>query len=284
MKGWNSYYYTDGGSGIWFQEYQGEEIVIFDDFRVQVFNSRWFIWLAGITDIRVPVKNSSVKFTPKIIIFTNPSHWKDLFEMDPNLDGSIDQIMKRVNLTYHFTTQLGEMLEEEKSIIYSRRLSIIDEQLEEIDNAPNFNDKHKEFVEEFMAQTNNLEEDQQLPEQRLESLTPSIPSEIRNLKAGFFDSLGPDGVSILIDPEREREEGEKTENNENKVSRFLDTESDFDEPTKIRYLNNDDFESFDDSLINEGTIVILNKGSNDDNQNTDLNEPHVTNESQRDLN
>jgi len=72
----DSVYKHDGGD--WFDGYQGQEVVLFDDFSGSDFKLTYLLKLCDRYPMRVPVKGDFVHFRPKVIYFTSnvdPDEW-----------------------------------------------------------------------------------------------------------------------------------------------------------------------------------------------------------------
>jgi len=72
----DSVYKHDGGD--WFDGYNGQEVVLFDDFSGSDFKLTYLLKLCDRYPMRVPVKGDFVHFRPKVIYFTSnvdPDDW-----------------------------------------------------------------------------------------------------------------------------------------------------------------------------------------------------------------
>lgn len=93
MRGWRSWISFDA-SLKWFDNYEGQELALFDDFRA----GGDFAKLLQITDrylCRVPVKGSSVYWYPRYIFFTCNERIEDAFRSNSEHE-KIDQFLRRV--------------------------------------------------------------------------------------------------------------------------------------------------------------------------------------------
>jgi len=98
---------------MWFDEYDGAETVIFDEFR---HDSIEYTTLLAIIDwnkgMKLRIKGSFVWFHPKRIIFTSPEHPKDEFsyrcqDEQRKLRSDYRQLERRLNFVQGWNEHLG---------------------------------------------------------------------------------------------------------------------------------------------------------------------------------
>ncbi len=81
----------------WFDDYEGEETVVFDDFVGQL-NFHHFLQLVNHCPYRPEVKRGSVQFVAKQIVITTNIHPQDWYKGAP--DDIVDAIMGRITTMY----------------------------------------------------------------------------------------------------------------------------------------------------------------------------------------
>lgn len=81
--------------GQWFDGYDGQPHVIFEEFRGQLPFSMLLLLLDRYT-VNVQVKGGSTKFVAKRIIITSPVHPLKWYQALSSNDGKIDQLMRRL--------------------------------------------------------------------------------------------------------------------------------------------------------------------------------------------
>lgn len=90
--------------GPWFEGYAGQDNVIFDEYRSSFAFGILNDLLGGQKGYRVPIKGSSVYWSPKKIWITAPRHPRDWY---PNLcsekDGEIEQLLRRCTRVVKFS-------------------------------------------------------------------------------------------------------------------------------------------------------------------------------------
>ena len=98
--------WVSGDDLKWFDGYQQQECVIFDDFRPGMCTYHYLLRLLDRYPIRVQIKGGFVRFKPKIIFITAYGPPSLLFK---NLEAndSLDQLKRRVDLT--FNTEFGSL-------------------------------------------------------------------------------------------------------------------------------------------------------------------------------
>jgi len=109
--------YFEKNDSNWWDMYQGEQVVIMDDFRGTltggVTYSTLLTWVDHGTPI-VQVKGSAEKLSTEVFIFTSAVHPRDWYH-NPLLNDSHDQIVRRFNGgIYHFTEKMVPPVKEKK--------------------------------------------------------------------------------------------------------------------------------------------------------------------------
>ena len=85
----------------WFDGYAGHDLVWFDDFRADFKFGHLMKLLDGYDGLRVPIKGGSVYWSPKKIYITAPVHPKEWYPFLENIEGSIDQLLRRIAKITH---------------------------------------------------------------------------------------------------------------------------------------------------------------------------------------
>ncbi len=83
-------------SNVWFDGYEGQEDVIFDDFSSEDMNRGMFLRLFDRYPMTVPVKGGFVNWTPKRAFITSnvePANW---YDNDPAILRRLDGIFRFV--------------------------------------------------------------------------------------------------------------------------------------------------------------------------------------------
>lgn len=96
----------------WFDGYENQEAVLFDDFRADMCKFRWLLRLLDRYPVRVQLKGSSIEFTPKRIYITSCKHPSDVYSKDTfDNDEKVDQLIRRIDLITHMseTTNLQDL-------------------------------------------------------------------------------------------------------------------------------------------------------------------------------
>lgn len=96
---WEDIYVHPGG--MWFDGYEGQPVVLFDDYTGSCFKIGYLLKLMDRYPMRVPVKGGFVQFAPKHIFFTsnlNPKEWY------PNAHSEhVAAMFRRINTIQHFS-------------------------------------------------------------------------------------------------------------------------------------------------------------------------------------
>lgn len=104
-------------SGEWFDGYDGEPVVIFDDFRGNWFDYALLLNLLDGRELQVKVKCAFVTWRPTHVFITSPVPPEKTYEIKIDKDGDIDQLMRRVtNLEY-----IGDRADERNAIDLANR-------------------------------------------------------------------------------------------------------------------------------------------------------------------
>jgi len=80
----------------WFDGYNGQKVVLFDEFRGQLPLGQMLELLDGYPCLRVQVKNGTVHWSPEEIYLTSPMHPRDWYPNVTNQD-KIDQLLRRID-------------------------------------------------------------------------------------------------------------------------------------------------------------------------------------------
>lgn len=92
--------------GTWFDGYEGQTCVIFEEFRGQIpFGT--LLSLLDKYDCRVQKKGSSTQFAATKIIFTSPVEPKDWYETLAANDGKLAQLERRITETRHLSIRVS---------------------------------------------------------------------------------------------------------------------------------------------------------------------------------
>lgn len=82
--------------GDWFDGYDGQENVLFDDFRGEITFGKLLILLDRY-QCRVQIKGGTVQFKPKVIVITSPYSPYDLYSNQTNQIDRMDQLTRRID-------------------------------------------------------------------------------------------------------------------------------------------------------------------------------------------
>lgn len=80
----------------WFDGYNGEKVVLIDDFRASFCSFGFLLRLLDRYPMRVPVKGSFVQWVPEVIIVTSPMHPKYSYKRLETNDGELQQLLRRI--------------------------------------------------------------------------------------------------------------------------------------------------------------------------------------------
>lgn len=82
----------------WFDGYEGNEAVLFDDFRGDMCKFRFLLRLLDRYPLQVPIKGGFTWWTPKRIYITSCKHPKDVYNKE-NFDNEekVDQLLRRID-------------------------------------------------------------------------------------------------------------------------------------------------------------------------------------------
>lgn len=96
------FYRHAAAMGKWFDRYAGHDIVWFDEYRPTRFSYNVLCdLLDGHDQYQVEIKNGSVLWSPKVIYMTAPTHPKDWYTCLDPVDGSVDQLLRRITKIIH---------------------------------------------------------------------------------------------------------------------------------------------------------------------------------------
>lgn len=87
--------------GTWFDGYDGQANVLFDDYRGE-FPYGMLLTLLDRYECKVQIKGGMVQFKPKVIFITSPLRPYEIYKCLNNGD-SIDQLYRRITQEMHFT-------------------------------------------------------------------------------------------------------------------------------------------------------------------------------------
>lgn len=93
----DDYWVWDPSLGKWFQGYEQQKYVIFEEFRGQITFGQLLSVLDKYT-AHVEYKGGSTKFVATRIVMTSPVHPKYWYESLATNDGQLDQLMRRLQL------------------------------------------------------------------------------------------------------------------------------------------------------------------------------------------
>lgn len=80
----------------WFDGYDGEGTVIFDDFRASQASLPWLLRLTDRTPLRVPIKGGFMNWCPKIIFITSVQSPEDCYATEVE-DSNHEQLLRRID-------------------------------------------------------------------------------------------------------------------------------------------------------------------------------------------
>lgn len=84
----------------WFDGYEGQEAVIFEEFRKETSEYNWLLRLTDRYPLKVPVKGGYVEWVPKRIYITSD---RPPTEMWPEEGSRVDQLLRRIKEIQHIT-------------------------------------------------------------------------------------------------------------------------------------------------------------------------------------
>ena len=106
-----------GPSGLWYDNYDGHDVAVFDDFRSDHMTFSMLLRICDRFPMHVPVKGSTRKFIASTIIFTCPDHPKEVYVGSSE---NIWQLLRRISrlITFKAFTdgRLGGEIEKEVSL------------------------------------------------------------------------------------------------------------------------------------------------------------------------
>lgn len=82
--------------GEWFDGYDGQQYVLFDDFRGEISFGKLLVLLDRY-ECRVQIKGGTVQFKPSYIMITSPYSPYDLYGQCTNIVDRIDQLIRRID-------------------------------------------------------------------------------------------------------------------------------------------------------------------------------------------
>lgn len=88
---------------IFFNGYEGQKAVIFDDIREDTFSFNRLLTLLDGTPQKVDIKGGCVNWVPEIVYITSPFHPKELFENNRKQD-NVMQLIRRIDIICEFDT------------------------------------------------------------------------------------------------------------------------------------------------------------------------------------
>jgi len=88
----------------WFEGYDGQDLVVFDDFRSKSARFPQLLRLLDRYEGRVPIKGTSAPWNPKIICVTTPNDVEDTFSVRAmHRPEDIKQVKRRIHLVIAFS-------------------------------------------------------------------------------------------------------------------------------------------------------------------------------------
>ncbi|CAM9979757.1 unnamed protein product, partial [Heterosigma akashiwo] len=105
-------YVHNMSSGKWFDGYEGQEDVIFDDMRKDTFKFHELLRLFDRYPMKVQVKGSSVNWCPKRIIVTTCFKPDQMYETREDLQ----QLMRRINSVVYFAQDMNNVLGKKRTL------------------------------------------------------------------------------------------------------------------------------------------------------------------------
>jgi hypothetical protein len=115
-------YVHNMSSGKWFDGYEGQADVIFDDMRKDTFKFHELLRLFDRYQMKVEVKGSSVNWCPKRIIVTTCFRPEQMYETREDLQ----QLMRRIERVEHFPASVNDVLGKEKpNVTFGRAKRIL---------------------------------------------------------------------------------------------------------------------------------------------------------------
>jgi hypothetical protein len=103
-------YVHNMSSGKWFDGYEGQDDVIFDDMRKDTFKFHELLRLFDRYHMKVEVKGASVNWCPKRIIVTTCFKPEQMYETREDLQ----QLMRRIEQVVHFPASMNNVLGKRK--------------------------------------------------------------------------------------------------------------------------------------------------------------------------
>nr|QKV51236.1 putative replication associated protein [Crucivirus sp.] len=103
---WEGYTTFTKPPGQWWDGYQGQDVVILEDFRATQMSYNDLLTLSDRYEHIVMIKGGSVKFTSKLIIINTPEDPEKTFEGFMQKQGSIDQLLRRIRMCMNRTPYL----------------------------------------------------------------------------------------------------------------------------------------------------------------------------------
>lgn len=94
--------WPSNGTLQWFDGYQGQEVVLFDDFRGHHCSFTLLLRYLDRYPLKVPIKGGYVEWVPKKIYITSCKHPKDCYQKEPE---DIEQLLRRIT-TIKFTGEV----------------------------------------------------------------------------------------------------------------------------------------------------------------------------------
>lgn len=99
-----SLYVAFDNNMVWFDGYEGQEAVLFDDFdRLPDRGITYILRLIDRYSMRVPIKGGSVKWLPRRVYFTSNTSWEEWGGMGSISDSHKAAFKRRITKVIHFT-------------------------------------------------------------------------------------------------------------------------------------------------------------------------------------
>lgn len=126
----NDPYVHNMSSGKWFDGYQGQEDVIFDDMRKDTFKFHELLRLVDKYNMTVEVKGSSVNWCPKRLFITTCYKPDQMYETREDLV----QLLRRIENVVYFPPNMNDVLGKGK-VAQSKQFVYKDGRIQQVDGA-----------------------------------------------------------------------------------------------------------------------------------------------------
>jgi hypothetical protein len=130
-----------------FEGYRGQPYAAFDDIRSKTLDPKLVLDITNFTDIMVSVKGGSVVWSAREIWFTSLFSVNQCFP-DSVDHGGIEQFIKRISITIHFTEKINHLSDTLKRRKAEERFIKMREEWKNVENMDNF-DNRKIYLDDF---------------------------------------------------------------------------------------------------------------------------------------